>query len=157
MIRASTAMRTLSSVALPATPFHPAMGQSPSPRAAPPKSVSFSIVDVHSLPHGKATRMNVNVVNHDRLIVHQANLVDMISRAYSGDVLMPRRIDARIHRVPPPRWTTFTPRQSPAHTADCGLVLHRHSDRDLPCKTNTGCLIMQRWSSVEYSPSLSRG
>jgi uncharacterized protein (TIGR03435 family) len=81
-MRASTALHTLVSVALLATPLHAPIGQSATPPAAPATSLSFSIADVHSLPQSKATHMGVSVVNHDRLLIHHATMLDMISFAY---------------------------------------------------------------------------
>ena len=87
IMRKSALPRTLMAVLLMATRFDAAMAQSPG-SPTPPAEASpstFSIADVHVLANSKATHMNVAMVNHDRLLVHHATMLDMIAFAYSMD------------------------------------------------------------------------
>ena len=87
MMRKSTLPRTLMAVLLMATRFDAAMAQSPGSHTPPAEATpsTFSIADVHVLANSKATHMNVAMVNHDRLLVHHATIVDLIAFAYGVD------------------------------------------------------------------------
>ena len=78
---------TLITAVLMAIRFDAAFSQTPGGESLPADALppTFSVADVRVAANIKATHMNVAMVNHDRLLVHHATMVDMIAFAYGMD------------------------------------------------------------------------
>ena len=86
MTRKVPVLRTLMAVVSMGMLLEVAIAQAPgSPASAETSPSTFLIADVHVLANSKATHVNVATVNHDRLLLHHATMVDMITLAYGID------------------------------------------------------------------------
>ena len=86
MTRKVPVFRTLMAVVTMATFLEVAIAQALGPPArAETSPLTFLVADVHVLANSKATHVNLATVNHDRLLLHHATMVDMITLAYGID------------------------------------------------------------------------